>query len=51
MNYLIKLNMIKEVGYISFLFGVSYFHTIFVFPVIISYISINTYNCVLSYSY
>lgn len=47
MNYLIKSNMIKEVSYISFLFGISYFHTIFVFPVIISYISINTYNSII----
>lgn len=47
MNYLINSLMIKEITYIGFLIGVSHFHTLFIFPVITSYISINIYNSIL----
>jgi len=43
-DYLMRLYMIKELSYISFLIGISYFHTLFVFPVITSYISTELYN-------
>ncbi len=39
--------MIKEVSYIGLLITIINIYTLFVFPIIISYISLNTYNTII----